>query len=654
MFGFTGKINNIMRRNRLNPTDISPFPQFLPDSNWKTPSLSDLPDLSLAKEIYNDLETYDPSLTDKGPGSIRRDGFVCGYAIGTEDAEWYLPVRHSSGNLPLDNVRRYIQDQNSRPLQPKIAAKGDYDREWMAWDGITTKGTWYDVQLAEALINEELETYTLDSLARRYLGEGKEEELLDDVATWWGTENSKKIMHLMEARHVGPYACGDIRKTRGVYHAQRPILDRDGMVGIYELESRLSTVVYLMRQRGVRMDEEKCRAMAREYRSKEDELYLRLRREYCGNRETNLLSGDEIASACRKLSLHDYPTTAAGSPSFKKEWLAAQDHPFFKGIHEWRELNTLRSKFLEGYFLSTLHKGRIHAQFTQTATEEGGARYGRFACRMPPLQQIPNRSANGKKLRTLFLPDEGTKWCKNDYSQQEYRMIVHYAMLLDLPGGKEAGQYYIDDPKADYHKIVAAMTGLGRGDAKNANFAKAYGAGIAKFALMTKKTFDEAKQIMDTYDAKVPFIKELSSICDSRAKTRGWIQTIGDRVLHFDRWEPKWSGNDEGGNRIKFKGVPIEQAREKWPGQQLKRSDTRKALNKLIQGGSGVQTKLAMLAVYETYGYVPYLQLHDELDYPVDGPEQGLQIKEIMENVVKLLVPCRVDMGMGMNWGEVE
>src|ERR1700761_4966057 len=138
-----------------------PFPQFLPESNWVAPR--DFPNLESAKEIYYDLETYDPFLKTKGPGSFRRDGFITGYAIGVDDQEWYFPVRHSGGNVPLEPVQRWLRHELSRPHQPKITAYGGYDREWSIVDDISIAGTVYDVQIAEALIDEEKDSYKLDS-----------------------------------------------------------------------------------------------------------------------------------------------------------------------------------------------------------------------------------------------------------------------------------------------------------------------------------------------------------------------------------------------------------------------------------------------------------------------------------------------------------
>lgn len=633
-----------------------PFQQFLPKSDWKAPRLSDLPDLSSAPEICIDLETYDPELKTRGPGGVRRKGFVTGYAIGVEGWKTYLPVRHSSGNLPFDSVQWYIRDQLGRKNQSKITANGSYDRDWCEADGIKIEGTVYDIQIAECLLNEEQDSYSLDSIAFRHLGEGKDETLLEEAAKWWSdTESAKTIMHLLAASHVGPYAIGDVDRTLRIFDIQKVKLLDQGLWPIFTMESELSELVHLMRQQGIKIDLDATELLAKDYRKREIDLYAKLKEKFFKGRSVDFNSSKDIERVCQEYGYKDYPTTAKGNPSFIGDWMDLQTKEtcgnlfeLFQGISEYRTIEKIRRDYLEGHFLGCHYKGRIHAEFHQMHRDEGGTRSGRFSVSNPPMQGVPKRSKQAKAVRTLFLPNDGEEFLKHDYSQQEYRIFVSLALRMGLDGAKEAAQTYIDNPEADFHQSIADMTGLPRDDAKNWNFAAVYGAGVKKTALMTRKSLAEAEKVNAQYHEKVPYAKQLSKDAASRASQRGWIKTIGGRILHFETYEPAWSDENSG---VRYLPLPYEKAVLKWPNMRLRRAQTHKALNRYVQGSAADMTKIAMLMLWKMYKYIPLMQVHDELLNSGDK-KKGFEIKEVMETCVKLLVPIYADYGIGKNWGE--
>ena len=632
----------------------------MPKSSWKPPRLSDLPDLSAAKEISVDLETYDPNLIEKGCGGVRRDGFITGYAIAVESWKGYLPVRHSGGNLPLEPVKRWISETLSHDAQAKVTANGGYEREWLLVDDIQIKGIVYDVQIAECLLNEEQDSYSLDSIAFRHLGERKDESLRQEAESLLGVGN-KKGMHLLDSGYVGHYAEGDADKTLRTFQVQKVKIKEQGLWPIFQMESELSEVIHLMRQRGVRINEEATVTLAKKYTKQEKELYAKLQQKYFKGRNIDFNSGKDLESVCQSHGYSDYPRIAkTGNPSFVGDWMDLQSsdekNPFFNplaelwhGISEYRTIEKIRRDYLEGHLTQT-YKGRIHCSFHQMNSDEGGTRSGRLAASKPPMQGIPKRSKFAKDVRTLFLPEEGEEWIKVDYSQQEYRIFVSLAMVMGLEGAKEAGQVYIDNPEADYHQAIAEMTGLPRQTAKDWNFAAIYGAGIEKTAKMTKKTIKEATKVNLQYHEKVPFAKQLAKDASNRASQRGWIKTIGGRILHFETWEPAWGENKEVGFQ-RYKPLSIEAATRNWNGQRLKRGQTHKALNRYVQGSAADMVKFAMLELYKAYRYIPFLQVHDELNDSGDK-QKGLRYKEVMENVIKLLVPVYADLSMGKTWGQ--
>lgn len=179
-----------------------------------------------------------------------------------------------------------------------------------------------------------------------------------------------------------------------------------------------------------------------------------------------------------------------------------------------------------------------------------------------------------------------------------------------------------------------------------------YGMGIGKLATQLSISMDEAKDLMGTFNDRVPFVKQLATVASKRAESQGQIRTVLGRLCRFHLWEPTTFGYN--------KPLPLEEAKKEYGNiNNLKRAFSYKALNKLIQGSAADQTKKAMADCYAE-GLVPLLTVHDELCFSVTGPEQAARIKEIMENGLPLKIPSRVDddvpafRGLPNNWGEVE
>ena len=258
----------------------------------------------------------------------------------------------------------------------------------------------------------------------------------------------------------------------------------------------------------------------------------------------------------------------------------------------------------------------------------------------------------GPLIRGLFLPEEGEVWAKPDASQQEFRLLVHYAKQHKMPKADEAVARYRDDPNADFHAFAAAMTGLTRGDAKAVNFAKIYGAGVEKFAQMIGRPIAEAEKIYKQYDAELPFASRLSKIYKGQASSRGYIALYDGARRHFDRWYPggRWEKGvgpcslDEAKARVADPDHP-------WHKKQLHRYDTHTALNALIQGSAARHTKLWMRACWRE-GIVPLLQMHDCLDCSINSREQAEIIARLGEEAVQLDVPMRIDLKFGRSWGD--
>lgn len=620
-------------------------PLFLPKSDWKAPS--HYPDLSAAREICVDVETFDPNLLTKGPGGVREDGFVCGVAVAVEGWKGYYPICHSEENLPREAVLSWLQDQLKDPNQDKVAATGIYDREWLEATGIKPQGIWRDIQIAEPLLDEELPTYRLDDLALQYLGVGKDEELMIEAEQAYGIARSKSAMHLLPSRYVGLYAEGDVEKTLAIYQKQKDKLKLENLEQIFNLESRLTEVVLKMRQKGVRLDLEKVHSLIQKYAREEEILYGELKSKFFPSTNPSFMSAHDLERICTAKGWH-FDRTAQGNPSFTSAFFEEQaedGNEFFRGVGRWRKINKLRTTFLQEAILGKVHKDRLHAEFIQMKKDEGGTRSGRFACKSPNLQQIPSREEDlAADIRSCFLPEEGEEWCDFDYSSQEPRMTVHYAALMNLPKAADIQAEYIANPRTDYHGVVAKMAGISRREAKTINLGLAYGMGKAKLALQLGRTMEEIEPLFQLYHEQVPYVQLLSKNVSGRASQRGWIRTIGGRVLHFNYWEP----NERGLNQV----IPerLERAQGKWPNRPLRRAGTHKALNRLIQGSSADQTKMAMLNLYEQVGLIPMMQIHDSLSYSLASTALQDKVEEGMVGAVKLGVPTVVDRKVGKNW----
>ena len=308
-----------------------------------------------------------------------------------------------------------------------------------------------------------------------------------------------------------------------------------------------------------------------------------------------------------------------------------------------RDRNKAHTTFIDT-ILKHQHKGRIHAEINQLRSDQGGTVTGRFSYNNPNLQQIPARNKElGPAIRSLFIPGEGCTWGVFDYSQQEPRLVVHYAALQNLYGVDEVLDAY-NEGDADFHTIVADMAEIPRSQAKTINLGLFYGMGKNKLQAELGVSKDKAEDLFKQYHNKVPFVKKLMDNVMQRAQNRGQIRTLLGRLCRFHLWEPNQFGI--------HKALPHEAAlAEHGPG--IKRAYTYKALNRLIQGSAADMTKKAMIELHKE-GITPHIQVHDELDISVINQLEAAKIKDIMENAVDLEVPNKVDYESGPNWGNIK
>lgn len=613
---------------------------FEPESKWTPPTK--FPDVPCGSVVAIDLETKDPNIRNKGPGGIRGDGYVTGIAIAFGDYKAYYPIQHPEGNMNREAVIKYIYELGHRLDLQWVGCNLPYDVEWLNTLGITLDGRWHDIQLLDPLLDEELRSYSLDSIGKRHVGAGKDETQLIEAASCYGV-NPKFEMYKLPAKHVGEYAEMDAVLTLKCFQAIYPKLD-ESLLRVYNMECQLMPIIWEMRRMGVRVDLDKADQLSLKLKIQEEDVRAQIKAK--AGWAVDIWSSQAMEKAAKKLGL-DYIRTEKGNPSFPKLFLQHSDEPFYKMIQKARNLHRLRNVFIEELIYGNHINGRIHCQFHQMKREDGGTRTGRFSSSNPNLQQIPSRDKElAPMIRSMFLPEEGDQWCKIDYSQQEPRLLTHYGALMKLPGAGTVQKAYYEDKRTDFYTVVAKAANLERKPAKDLTLGRCYGEGRDKIANDLGVSLDEADHITKMFDEANPFIKELGRMVMNRADKKGYISTIMGRRRHFNFWEPI-------NYRFKKKGeVPLrkEQAEQTWPSCTLRRAYTYKALNALIQGSAADMTKMAMIKVAKELKYVPLMQVHDELNFSMNSVKECEQIRDIMEDAVDTCVPMLADLEIQETW----
>lgn len=609
-------------------------------SNWEMPT--EFPELK--GPIAFDTETKDPWLKIKAPSYVKKGiGHIAGIGVACGDFKAYYPIRHEDGgNLPVGKVLRYIDSLMRKP-GPKIFANASYDIGWFQDEGLTVN--WediHDVQIQAPLINENRRSFSLDNLGKDFLGIEKDEALLEQAARQYGWKKQgdiKSNMHRMHSKYVGPYGEQDPWMTLKLWELFTKEIKSQDLEYVYELERKLMPIMLKMKKNGLRVDLDKARQMKDTFRQREIDSIAKLKS--ISGLKIDPYSPDSCAILFDQAGVK-YPKTPTGKPSITADWLENIEHEGGQLIRDARKYQKAYSTFIDSYILDRHIDGRIHANFNQLPSDDGGTVSGRFSSSGPNLQNIPARDPEiGPMIRSLFLPEEGEQWMAADYANQEPRIGVHWAHTCKLDGAEKVVERYRNDPLVSYHKIVQEMLEpyLPEGlhpykTAKTINLGIAYGMGGAKLcrslglptkwiqhwedeSKMVEIAGDEGQKILDLYDKEVPYIKKLNKLCMNRARSRGYIKTMSGRRCRFPN------------------------------GFQ------HKALNRLIQGTAADQTKEAMVKMSDA-GHNMILTMHDEIGMSITSLDEARSAAEIMENALPMAVPFVCDVDIGPSWGEAK
>ena len=645
-------------------------------------------DLRGIDTVAVDIETYDPNLKTKGLGAIRNDGFICGIAVATGKDTAYFPLRHSDTDIDPARIDKIWEVLNKKIFQneniTKIFHNAMYDVCWIrAVTGKKMKGRIVDTMIAASVIDENRFKYSLDALSKDYLDESKYKyDLQQKTLEWSGgtVKDPMTNMHKLPAYIVKDYAKQDVDLTYKLWNLFNKKIDEvlytkeDGdqktCRKIFELETKLFLCLVDMKFKGVKIDTAQAILFGRHLKKRRDQIVKAIENK-TGIR-VDIWAASSIKNLLEHQKITDYKETPKSKmPQLPKDYLKTHKNKCLRMIAKAREYDKAVNTFIEG-LLSYVHEGRIHADINQIRSDAGGTVTGRFSMSNPNLQQIPSKGFIGAKMRELFVPEDGCKWGSFDYSQQEPRIVVHYAIKIGLPGTENLQEEF-DKDDADFHQIVADMANISRKQAKTINLGLFYGMGKIKLQKELGLDQTEAKTLFNDYHNRVPFVRRLSQELIDFSKKNKLLFTLYDRFCRFDKWETtnkEWNPETNRFNQVTlytekdareaFKAEILDKFKEKkidpnymdWFERYYTPAFTYKALNRLIQGSAADMTKKAMVDLYEK-GIVPHIQIHDELCFSTTDHEAEL-IKETMEQTILLEVKNKVDYESGPNWGTMK
>ncbi|KVN81986.1 DNA polymerase I [Burkholderia ubonensis] len=575
------------------------------------------------------LTAFDTETTSLDPMVAR----LVGLSFSVEPGKAaYLPVAHRGPDLPeqlpLDDVLARLKPWLESADRKKVGQHLKYDAQVLANYGIELNGIEHDT-LLESYVLESHRTHDMDSLALRHLG--VKTIKYEDVAGKGAKQIGFDEVALAQAAE---YAAEDADVTLQLHHALYPQVAREpGLERVYrEIEMPVSIVLRKMERAGVLIDDARLQAQSTEIATRLIELEGQAY-ELAGG-EFNLGSPKQIGQIFfEKLQLPVVKKTPSGAPSTDEEVLQklAEDYPLPKLLLEHRGLSKLKSTYTDKLpRMVNPETGRVHTNYAQAV-----AVTGRLASNDPNLQNIPVRTAEGRRIREAFIASPGHQIVSADYSQIELRIMAHISGDASLLRAFSNGE--------DIHRATAAevfgvtpleVTTDQRRIAKVINFGLIYGMSSFGLASNLGITRDAAKLYIDRYFARYPGVAQYMEDTRAIAKEKGYVETVFGRRL----WLPEINGGNG----------PRRQAAE------------RAAINAPMQGTAADLIKLSMIAVddwltRDGLASRMIMQVHDELVLEVpeaELPRVREKLPEMMCGVAKLKVPLVAEVGAGANWEE--
>jgi len=584
-------------------------------------------DAWLAEIGRTDLVSVDTETTSLDPFKAELVGIS--FCIDPGRAA-YVPLGHRYAGSPrqlerdavLARLRPWLEDAR----RAKLGQHAKYDMHVLANHGVGLLGVAHDT-LLESYVLESHRPHDMDSLAERHLG--LKTITYDEVT---GKGANRIGFEQVALERATEYASEDADVTLQLHRTLHPRIEADTKLSriYHELEMPLVPVLFTMERNGVLLDIDLLRQLSREFGAKMTELEARAH-EHAGQ-PFNLNSPKQIQELL--FDKHKLPVvkkTPSGAPSTDEDVLGelALDHPLPKVILEYRGLAKLKSTYTDKLpEMINAATGRIHTNYGQAT-----AVTGRLASNDPNLQNIPIRTAEGRRIREAFIAPPGSLIVSADYSQIELRIMAHISQDASLLQAFAAGEDIHRATAAEIFGMPAAELGPEqRRYAKVINFGLIYG--MSAFGLARQLGIERAaaQQYMDRYFARYPGVADYMQRTREAARATGYVETVFGRRL--------WLPEIRSGNAGRRQGAE------------------RAAINAPMQGTAADLIKMAMIAVdrwlaEKRLGTRLIMQVHDELVLEVPEAELDLvkqALPGIMSGVGELSVALVVDIGVGANW----
>jgi DNA polymerase-1 len=583
--------------------------------NWTAPI--DLPSLDGISELPFDTETN---------GLKWRDGDrPIGLSFMLPNGKtFYLPWGHrGGGNLDEEAIRRWAQ----RELRDKllVGANIKFDVHMMRAWGVDLEDQGCrvtDIQHYAALLDDHRRKFSLDVLAKEFLGEEKV-----------GKELDAKRMADYHAGTVAQRAEADVRQTWLIRQAMWPLLDAQELQKVRQLEDDVIFPTCEMERNAAPLDRPLLKAWVRKSLDEYNALLMDISKEV--GFQVNPDKNADWQRLFEKLKIPIIHFTEAGRPSFTEEVLKVIDNPIVQKVRRAGKIASLKSKFLDAYDAAATEDNLLQFSLHQLRSDEHGTVRGRYSSSDKNIQQVMNPENQIKAfgsddylIRRLFIPgpqlpgyDTPAMFLSADAMQIEYRVMAHFA------GAQKILAAYADDPYTDFHELVLGLVkpykpDMTRKAAKNLNFAKIYGAGRDRIAASLGISRAESDKFVDTYDRLFPEVGALLKKAAALAEQRGYVKTISGRRARFT--EKRFMHG---------------------------------ALNAVIQGTAADVNKKKIVELHRERfwtGLKMRMTVHDEVCGDIPDHDAAVRVREILnqQSYPELRVPILWDVKMGPNWAD--